>query len=221
MTKDEKFVFIEQYRVPIDAKIAEPVAGLVEHEMDIEETVHKESKQESGFVANKLIFTGKTAGSAGATSETVHTYLGINADYQGKEESGELAESTITTHVLTFDELRAYLTDRAQSGQIQDSKIGHILHHALLQGVPEISALYAKLALQTYMPELASTQHDIRSHWMSNLFDKGTLHEDGSFTIDATHVAHRKKQIDTPYAQLTEEEQRRDQKQIEKMIQSL
>ena len=162
MTKDEKFVFIEQYRVPIDAKIAEPVAGLVEHEMDIEETVHKESKQESGFVANKLIFTGKTAGSAGATSETVHTYLGINADYQGKEESGELAESTITTHVLTFDELRAYLTDRAQSGQIQDSKLGHILHHALLQGVPELSALYAKLALQTYMPELESTKHEIQ-----------------------------------------------------------
>lgn len=221
LTDDDKIVFIEQYRVPVDAIVHEVVAGLVEHGATIEATVHKEAIEEVGYQAKNLVFTGKTSWSAGSTSEKVHTYLGTGATYVGKKESGEFMEKTIKTHAYSFEEFCTYVWQLLRDERLQDSKIGHILHTAFLQGVPEVTRLYTKLGMTQQLPKLAETQHTIWADRMKHLFSKWVLHTDGSFTIDADAVARWQKEIETPYQELTSAEQESDQDQVNKMIAAL
>lgn len=64
---------------------------------------------------------------------------------------------------------------------------------------------------------LADQQHEIWSHWMRYLFTQGTMNDDGSFTIPAEKVARWKRQMQTPYAELTEQEQQSDLEMADKI----
>lgn len=66
--------------------------------------------------------------------------------------------------------------------------------------------------------KLADTQHKIWAQWMSYLFEVSRLNEDGSVTIPADKVAHWKRQIETQYAELSDEEKESDLEQANKMM---
>lgn len=68
---------------------------------------------------------------------------------------------------------------------------------------------------------LASTQHDIWSHWMRWQFSCCTQNEDGSMTIPAAKVERWKRQMETPYSELTDSEQESDRHQADKIIEAL
>ena len=53
---------------------------------------------------------------------------------------------------------------------------------------------------------LANVQHEIWSHWMKYLFSVSSQNISGSVTIPANLVARWTRQMNTPYAELSEKE---------------
>lgn len=53
---------------------------------------------------------------------------------------------------------------------------------------------------------LASIEHIRWSNWMKYLFSKCKIMQDGSYIIEGSYVTNLQRQIDTPYAKLTEQE---------------
>ena len=70
----------------------------------------------------------------------------------------------------------------------------------------------------TLRERVADTQHKIWSHWMEHLFSVGGTNPDGSYVIPADKVARWKKQMETPYSELSEEEKERDREQAHKIF---
>jgi len=65
---------------------------------------------------------------------------------------------------------------------------------------------------------LAELCHSQWSGWMEYLFSKGTFNEDGTWTMPAWAVERWMRQMNTPYAELSEEEQESDRKEADKFI---
>jgi hypothetical protein len=64
--------------------------------------------------------------------------------------------------------------------------------------------------MATLRERIAAVQHRIWAHWMEYLFSVCTLNEDGSCTIPADKVARWTRQVETDYAELTEQERASD-----------
>ena len=60
----------------------------------------------------------------------------------------------------------------------------------------------------------AETQHEIWSHWMKYLFTKGCDNPDGSFRINSKEVERWKKQMNTLYSELKEEEEKQSNRDV-------
>lgn len=75
---------------------------------------------------------------------------------------------------------------------------------------PEISNILREELLE----ELSALEHERWSHWQKYLHSKCKLNRDGSLTIPADLVAHWEKQMATPYAALSREEQNSDREQV-------
>lgn len=65
---------------------------------------------------------------------------------------------------------------------------------------------------------LAAYAHEAWSGWMRYLFQHGTQHADGSFTINADQVSRWRRQMDTPYAALSTGEQASDRTEADAML---
>ncbi|MGX9686248.1 hypothetical protein ACTQ9L_03785 [Deinococcus wulumuqiensis] len=64
-------------------------------------------------------------------------------------------------------------------------------------------------------------QHEIWSHWMRYLFSVSHENEDGSVTIDRENVIRWKRQMQTKYSDLTDNEKKSDRDQALKVISAL
>ncbi len=72
----------------------------------------------------------------------------------------------------------------------------------------------------TDLPEaLAALAHEQWSGWMEYLFSKGTFNEDDTWTMPAWAVKHWKRQMNTPYADLSETEQDGDRVEAARVLQ--
>ncbi|WIY83933.1 hypothetical protein [Propionimicrobium sp. PCR01-08-3] len=68
------------------------------------------------------------------------------------------------------------------------------------------------------LDRLATVEHERWAHWQRYLHDQCEQRDDGSLVIPADLVRHWEEQIDTPYADLSAEEQRSDQEQVMKYL---
>ena len=66
--------------------------------------------------------------------------------------------------------------------------------------------------------KLADFAHKSWSGWMAYLFSKSILNKDGSVTIPKDLVTRWKRQLDTDYNNLSEQEKDSDRKEAEGMI---
>ncbi len=64
--------------------------------------------------------------------------------------------------------------------------------------------------------KLAAIEHQRWSDWMRYLFTKGTLNQDGSFTILKGSVEHWTIQMNTDYEMLSEPEKESDRKEVKR-----
>lgn len=68
---------------------------------------------------------------------------------------------------------------------------------------------------------LANLQHEIWSHWMRYLFSKGVTGHDGVFMLSCQCVELWQRQMNTPYAELSDKEKDSDREQADKIIDCL
>jgi len=62
--------------------------------------------------------------------------------------------------------------------------------------------------------QLADKEHESWALWQQYLFSKCEPNPDGSLTIPYSSVAHWQRQIDTPYAKLSEREKQSDRDEV-------
>lgn len=67
----------------------------------------------------------------------------------------------------------------------------------------------------------ADVQHQIWAHWMNYVFSICPQQEDGSVIIPAEKVERWKRQMDTPYKELSEKEKESDRHQADKVLEAL
>jgi len=66
--------------------------------------------------------------------------------------------------------------------------------------------------------KLADLQHEIWSHWMKYLFEVSIQNQDGSVTIPADKVNRWKRQMNTKYENLSNNEKNSDVEQARKVL---
>jgi hypothetical protein len=77
---------------------------------------------------------------------------------------------------------------------------------------------HALLQSPHLIEELASVEHDRWSHWQRYLHEQCVPGADGSLTIPAELVRHWTTQMNTSYAQLSEEEKNSDREQVQRYL---
>jgi len=75
--------------------------------------------------------------------------------------------------------------------------------------------------VEEMVEKFANIEHERWSKWQQWVFDCSTENEDGSVTIPADKVERWKRQIATPYAELSEKEKQSDRDQVYPYIQAL
>lgn len=64
----------------------------------------------------------------------------------------------------------------------------------------------------------AALAHKQWSGWLAYMFSKGTFNEDGTWTMPTWAVKRWKRQMNTPYFELSESEQDSDRKEADKFL---
>jgi hypothetical protein len=72
--------------------------------------------------------------------------------------------------------------------------------------------------LKAEIDTLANLEHERWSHWQKYMHDKGERQSDGSIVIPAELVAQWDRQIETPFAELSDDEKDSDREQVRKYI---
>lgn len=66
--------------------------------------------------------------------------------------------------------------------------------------------------------QLAALEHARWSSWMEWMFSQGTLNADGSWTMSALYYANLQRQVNTPYAFLSDLEKDSDRSEADKTL---
>ena len=96
----DEFVFVNQFRYPVfchasPGTLDEIVAGIIENESP-EDCARRETREESGYELEKLVFLSKFFPSPGVSSEIIHLFLGItnsekfNSRYISEDDANEI-----------------------------------------------------------------------------------------------------------------------------------
>jgi ADP-ribose diphosphatase len=124
VTPDERVLFVEQYRVPLDARTIEMPAGLVgddDPHDTIEAAARRELIEETGWQATHVrqLLTGPT--SSGMSSERIAIVRATGLTQVGT--GGGVAGEDITVHAVPRADAPAWLMQKAREGFEVDLKL--------------------------------------------------------------------------------------------------
>ncbi|WP_067728169.1 NUDIX hydrolase [Oceanobacillus damuensis] len=128
ITKDNKILFVEQYRKPLEKSLIEIPAGkLDENENPIAAAV-RELEEETGYTTKGLSFVTSFYTSPGFADELIHIYITDQLVKMENPPEGD-DDEFVELHELTLDEAKQYVLDE----RIHDAKTNYaILYlHAL------------------------------------------------------------------------------------------
>jgi hypothetical protein len=72
------------------------------------------------------------------------------------------------------------------------------------------------MPFESLVEELAALEHQRWAHWQKYVHDRGQRQPDGSIVLPSDLVAQWERQINTQYADLTNEEKDSDREQVKK-----
>ena len=121
---DDRILFVEQFRRPVNARVIEFPAGLVGDEdgsEDPAETAKRELEEETGHVCASVerLTSGPT--SAGITSETVAFYRARGLEQRGA--GGGIGNENITVHRVPRSDIIEWLSRKSSEGVMIDVKV--------------------------------------------------------------------------------------------------
>lgn len=128
VTKDNKIVFVEQYRKPLEKSLVEIPAGKLEPGEDPEATAIRELEEETGYTTNELTFVTSFYTSPGFADELMHIYVSDKLERVKEKVDGD-EDEFIEILELTLSEAKQYVLEN----RIHDAKTNYaILYlHAL------------------------------------------------------------------------------------------
>ena len=126
ITSEDEIILVEQFRIPVQARMIELPAGLVGdeeefREEDLLDAANRELEEETGYRAERLTLLTRAPSSGGMTSELV-SFLhasGLRKVGSGGGVDGE----DITVHVVPLREARRWLRGKEADGFLLDPKI--------------------------------------------------------------------------------------------------
>jgi ADP-ribose pyrophosphatase len=126
LTVDQRVIFVEQFRPPVDATVIEFPAGLAgdiagQEEELLETAAARELLEETGYQAGQMVALGSTVSSAGLTDEAVELFLAL--DLQKIGAGGGDESEKITVHAVPFTEIEDWLDHARQRGCLLDARI--------------------------------------------------------------------------------------------------
>ncbi len=138
ITDGGQLVLVEQFRVPVQARVIEIPAGLVGDEEEfidesLSECAGRELLEETGYRAGKITPLLSSPTSAGMTNETTHFFAAT--DLTRETEGGGTNSEDITVHHVPLAKLISWLTDQQSRGLLIDFKIHACLCLAHQQGM--------------------------------------------------------------------------------------
>lgn len=74
------------------------------------------------------------------------------------------------------------------------------------------------LESERIVERLAAVEHERWAHWQKYVHDQCERQEDGSLVVPAELAARWEAQIETPYAELSEQEQESDREQVHRYL---
>lgn len=126
LTPEDKFLLVEQYRIPCHKNVIELPAGIAgdssEHANEaLEQAARRELREETGYEAGQMemVLTGAT--SAGLTSELVTLFIASNL--RRVDKGGGVQSEQITIHEIPLDTAEQWLMQRIQAGELVDHKV--------------------------------------------------------------------------------------------------
>jgi ADP-ribose pyrophosphatase len=124
VTDDDRVLFVEQFRRPVNARVIEFPAGLVGDEDvhdDPDETAKRELEEETGYVCERVerLTSGPT--SPGITSETLIFYRASGLEQRGK--GGGVGGEDIAIHHIPRNAVAEWLKRKHGEGVLIDVKV--------------------------------------------------------------------------------------------------
>ncbi|WP_373892705.1 NUDIX hydrolase [Virgibacillus natechei] len=128
LTKDNKIVFVEQYRKPLEKSLIEIPAGKLEEGEAPEVTAVRELEEETGYTTNELSFVTSFYTSPGFADELMYIYITDKLEILEETVDGD-DDEFVELVELTLDEAKEYVEEE----HIHDAKTNYaILYlHAL------------------------------------------------------------------------------------------
>lgn len=84
--------------------------------------------------------------------------------------------------------------------------------------MPSPDRIRVALEGEQTVDRLAAIEHERWAHWQRYVHDQCVRQEDGSLVIPAELAARWEAQIETPYAELTEQEKESDREQVQRYL---
>ena len=123
VTDDDRILFVEQFRRPVNARVIDFPAGLVgdDGQDDPAETAKKELLEETGYACDRVerLIGGPT--SPGITSETVTFYAASGLEQRGS--GGGVGGEDITVHRIPRNGVADWLERKTGEGVMIDVKV--------------------------------------------------------------------------------------------------
>ncbi|MFC2948247.1 NUDIX hydrolase [Virgibacillus sediminis] len=128
ITKDNKIIFVKQYRKPLEKTLVEIPAGKLEKGEAPETTAVRELEEETGYTTGELSLVANFYSSPGFADELLYIYITDQLEKLDTPPAGD-EDEFVELVELTLDEAKQYV----EEGLIQDAKTNYaVLYlHAL------------------------------------------------------------------------------------------
>lgn len=122
ITDDDRIVLTEQFRNPVNARVIDLPAGLIE-DGGPKSTAKRELQEETGYTCKSVELLAKGPTSPGITSEIVHFYRAVGVRRQGAGGGVEGEREDIRVHTISVRRLERWLEAKAKERILIDLKV--------------------------------------------------------------------------------------------------
>lgn len=122
ITKDNKIVFVEQYRKPLEKSLVEIPAGKLEPGEEPEASAIRELEEETGYTTSELKFVASFYTSPGFADEIMYIYVSDKLEVLKENVDGD-DDEFIEIIELTLEEAKQYVKEN----RIHDAKTNYAI----------------------------------------------------------------------------------------------
>lgn len=130
ISKDNKIVFVKQYRKPLEKTLLEIPAGKLEEDEEPATTAIRELEEETGYTTDHLSFVTSFYTSPGFADELMHIYLTRDLQILDEPVPGD-EDEFVEVVELTLEEAKRYVKEE----QIHDAKTNYAILFLEMMGM--------------------------------------------------------------------------------------